>query len=94
MKSILVAGMVAVGLLAAGAASASEDMAKKGGCMTCHAVDAKKMGPALKEVAKKYKGDAKAEATLVEKLAKAQGHPEVKAKGDDLKAIVKWNLSL
>jgi hypothetical protein len=27
-------------------------------------------------------------------LSTAKGHPEVKAKGDDLKGIVKWVLSL
>ena len=52
------------------------------------------MGPAFKEVAAKYKGKAGADATLVTMLSTAKGHPEVKAKGDDLKGIVKWVLSL
>ncbi|PIV35962.1 MAG: class I cytochrome c [Lysobacterales bacterium CG02_land_8_20_14_3_00_62_12] len=34
-------------------------------CMTCHSVDKKKDGPAYKEVAAKYKGDATAEEKLI-----------------------------
>ncbi len=55
---------------------------------------AKKIGPAFKDVAAKYKGKADAQKMLVEKLSTAKGHPEVKAKGDDLKSLVKWVLSL
>ncbi len=94
MKAMIVAAALAVGLGAAGVANASEDLAKANGCLTCHAVDAKKMGPSFKSVAAKYKGNAAAEGKLVEALSKAQGHPEVKAKGDDVKKLVKWVLSL
>jgi cytochrome c len=94
MKSIVIAAVVAVGMATAGAASAQEALAKSSGCLNCHDVATKKMGPAFKEVAAKYKGKADAEATLVTKLSTAKGHPEVKAKGDDLKGIVKWVLSL
>ena len=94
MKSIVIAAVVAVGMAAAGTASAQEALAKSSGCLNCHDVATKKMGPAFKEVAAKYKGKADAEASLVTKLSTAQGHPEVKAKGDDLKGIVKWVLSL
>ena len=54
----------------------------------------RRLGPSFKDIAAKYKGKADAEATLVAKLSGAKGHPEVKAKGDDLKGIVKWVLSL
>jgi cytochrome c len=94
MKKLMVAAAVAVGVLAAGAANASEDLAKSSGCLTCHAMDAKKMGPAFKSISAKYKGNAGAEAKLVEMLSKAQGHPAVKASPDDIKKLVKWNLSL
>lgn len=93
MKAVVIAAVVAVGMAAAGTASAQEDKAKAAGCMTCHDVATKKMGPAFKEVAAKYKGKADAEAMLVDKLAEKKGHPEVKAKGDDLKGIVKWVLA-
>jgi cytochrome c len=94
MKSIVIAAVVAAGMAVAGTASAQEALAKSSGCMNCHDIAAKKMGPAFKDVSAKYKGKADAEKTLVTALSTAKGHPEVKAKGDDLKGIVKWVLSL
>jgi cytochrome c len=93
MKSLVLAIAATAALTAAGAAQASAELAQKAGCTTCHAVDTKKMGPAFKEVAKKYKGNAAAEAELVTKLKSGKGHPAVKASDDDVKAIVKWVLA-
>ena len=47
-----------------------EDMMKKNGCNACHAEDKKVIGPAYKDVAAKYKGDAGAVAKLTEKVKK------------------------
>ena len=49
-------------MAAAGTASAQEALAKSSGCMNCHDVAAKKIGPAFKDIAAKYKGKADAEA--------------------------------
>ena len=94
MKSILIAVVASLSLIAAGAASAQEALAKSSGCLNCHAVDTKKVGPGFKEVAAKYKGKADAEATLVAKLSAGKDHPAVKASADDMKSLVKWVLSL
>jgi cytochrome c len=93
MKSIVIAAVVSFGMVAAGTANAQEALAKSSGCMNCHDIATKKVGPAFKEVAAKYKGKADAEATLVAKISAGKDHPEVKAKGDDLKSLVKWVLS-
>lgn len=45
-------------------------LAKKNNCLACHAIDKKMVGPAWKSVAVKYRGDAGAEAHLVNKIAK------------------------
>lgn len=45
-------------------------LAKKNGCLVCHAVDKKVVGPAWKDVANKYRGDAGAEARMMDKIAK------------------------
>ncbi len=84
------------------AAQASEELAKKSGCTACHANDKKIIGPAYKDVATKYKGDAKAEAMLSEKVRKggsgvwgAVPMPANAALSDaDLKSIVKWVLTV
>ena len=45
-------------------------LAKKSGCMACHAVDKKIVGPAWTDVAKRYAGNAGAREQLIEKVAK------------------------
>jgi cytochrome c len=83
-----------VTLAAAGAASAQEALAQSSGCLRCHSIETKKIGPAFKDVAAKYKGKADAEAVLVAKLTEGKGHPPVKSGPDDVKALVRWVLSL
>ena len=96
MKSLAIGVVAAAALTAGGIAFAAggEDIAKSSGCLNCHAVDTKKIGPSFKETAAKYKGKADAEATLTAKLSGAKGHPEVKAKGADLTTVLKWVLAM
>ena len=67
LSSLLVAAMLA----GAGApALANLELAQKKACLACHSVDNKIVGPAYKDVAKKYKGQKGIEAKLVEKVMK------------------------
>ena len=93
MKIIALTLAASITLVAAGTASAQEALAKSSGCLNCHAVDTKKMGPSFKDVAAKYKGKTDAEATLVAAVSQGKGHPAVKASPDDVKSLVKWILS-
>ena len=93
MKSIVIAVIAVAGIAASGMANAQEALAKSSGCMNCHDMTAKKLGPSFMDVAAKYKGKADAEPMIVANLAAAKGHPAVKASGDDLKSLVKWVLS-
>lgn len=93
MKWIVIVA-AAAGVLAAGSAGAQEALAKSSGCLNCHAVDTKKVGPSFKDIAAKYKGKADAEAKLTEEVTSAKGHPQVKASADDVKSLVKWVLSM
>jgi len=69
MKRVLIiAGITACFLSVPAFAEDGKDLAKKAGCLNCHAVDMKLVGPAYKEVAAKYKGDATAEAKLIKKV--------------------------
>lgn len=71
MNVRILAAAGALALLMSTAAPAAVDEAgamallKANKCMTCHSIDKKKDGPAYKEVAAKYKGDAAAEAKLI-----------------------------
>ncbi len=68
MKAVYVAMMAAAGFAMAGQVQADEALAKAKNCMACHTVDKKVVGPAYKDVAAKYKGDAKAAAMLAGKI--------------------------
>ena len=100
---VLLATIAAAAVLFTGQASANQALAQKSGCLACHAIDKKVLGPAYKDVAAKYKGDAGAEAKLVAKVIKGGGGVwgpmEMPAMGkqvkpDDIKTIVEWILSL
>ena len=93
MKIIALTLAASITLVAAGTASAQEALAKSSGCLNCHAVDTKKVGPSFKDIAAKYKGKADAEATLVAAVSQGKGHPAVKASADDVKSLIKWILS-
>ncbi len=49
---------------------ANLDLARKSGCLACHAIDKKVVGPAWIDVAKRYADDPNAKAKLKEKVAK------------------------
>ena len=85
-----VAGAIAAGVVFA---QSGADVVKAKGCLTCHAVDQKKVGPAYKDVAAKYKGDANAAGMLAAKLKDGKGHPKVAASDAELKAAVEYVLS-
>lgn len=46
------------------------ELAKKSGCLACHSVEKKVVGPAWQDVANKYKGDAAKKAELIDKIKK------------------------
>jgi cytochrome c len=84
-------------------AAAAQALAQKSGCLACHSIDKKVLGPAYKDVAAKYKGDKTAEAKMIEKVKKGgsgtwgpmpmpANSPQVK--DADIKTIVQWILSL
>ncbi len=95
MKSMLIAVAAAAALTVAGAASAATgaDLAKDKGCGNCHAADTKKVGPAWKDVAAKYKDDKGGEAKIVTMLKEGKGHPKIAASDADLTALAKYAIA-
>ena len=94
MKRMMIAVMMAVGVAGAGMVQAQDGaaLAQKSGCMTCHAVDTKKLGPAFKDSAAKFKG--KSDADLVAAVKASKPHAATKASDADLQALGKWIRSL
>ena len=95
------AAAVAAGALLAVPAQADEALAKKHGCLACHTVDKKSVGPSYKEIAQKYKGQNVA-AKLEEKVKKGgQGvwgqipmPPNATVPDADVKKLVAWILAM
>ncbi|HEX5629779.1 MAG TPA: c-type cytochrome [Usitatibacteraceae bacterium] len=94
--------IAALGLaFTAAPAMASLELATKNACTACHAVDKKLVGPSYKDVAKKYAGNAKAEAMLAEKVKKGgvgvwgqvPMPPNANVKDADVQTLVKWILA-
>jgi cytochrome c len=90
------------GLALGSGVEANENLAQSSGCMTCHSVSQKVIGPSYKEVADKYRNDKTAAAKLFQKV-KAGGKgvwgetpmpPNAHVKDDDIKTIVQWVLSI
>ena len=96
MKTMLTVAAAAFAFAVAGGAQAqakAEDLMKANGCMNCHDISTKKVGPAFKDVAAKFKGKADAEKMLVAQLKDGKGHPAVKASEGDIATMVKFVLA-
>jgi cytochrome c len=91
MKATLLV-LAAAGALMAGTVQA-QDALKAKGCLGCHDVDKKKVGPALKDIAAKHKGNKDAESMLVAKLKEGKGHLKISATDDELKACIQQVLA-
>jgi cytochrome c len=102
MMTIAAAGALMLAAQA-NAADPAEALAQKSGCLACHSVSQKVLGPAYKDIAAKYKGDKSAEAKLIDKVKKGgsgvwgpipmpANSPQVK--DEDIKTIVQWILKM
>jgi len=104
MKTLRILLVASVALLSAGAQAATgEEVMTKSGCMACHKVDAKLVGPALKDIGKKYKGQDVLDKLMAKVRAGGSGvygpipmapNPVEKISDADLKTAVHWVLSL
>jgi cytochrome c len=100
--SVTIFGAIFAASVPASAADTGADLTKKNNCMSCHGVDKKIIGPAFKDVAKKYKGNADA-VTLLSKKVKDGGSgvwgpipmsPNKAVSDADIKVMVEYVLAL
>ncbi len=92
--------LVAAAALMSGVAQADNALAMKSGCLACHAMETMLVGPAIKDIAAKYKGDDGAASALAAKV-KAGGvgvwgqvpMPPSTAAEADIATIVDWMLN-
>ena len=92
-------------LASAADAAAAEALAKKEGCLKCHAVDKKKDAASLKDIGKKYAGKPDAEAKILNQITAGvkvkledgteEEHKTVKTKDKaEISNLIQWILSL
>jgi cytochrome c len=107
MKATLVACALGANLVFLGSAQADVNaanamqLAQKYNCLACHAVDKKLVGPAYKDVAKKYASDKSAPEKLERKVKNggsgvwgAIPMPPNNVPDADIRTLVHWVLSL
>lgn len=78
-----------------------KELLQASGCLSCHAVDEKVVGPAFQAIAAKYKGQADAVDTLTQsvrngsrgKWGRTPMPPHSSLSGDDLKKLSTWVLA-
>ncbi len=100
VRTTLAIAAVAACTLAA-PARADEALAKKHNCLACHQIDKKSVGPAYKDIAKKYKGQ-NVTAKLEEKVKKGGSGvwgqvpmaPNAAVSDADIKKLVAWILAM
>ncbi|MCU7844273.1 MAG: c-type cytochrome [Candidatus Thiodiazotropha sp. (ex Monitilora ramsayi)] len=103
VKKILLALIVSA--LASGASYANQTLAMQSGCLGCHKVDAKLVGPAFKDIASKYAGDpaevdrltskVKAGSTPGEPLVwGAVAMPPNASPPEKIKQVIEWVMTL
>lgn len=101
----LVAWILALPVAAPVDVPAAETLARQSGCLKCHSIDARKEGPAWKDVAAKYLGSVGAEDKLYKHITTGrkakfgdgheEPHPIVKTRDPDrISNLVNWILSL
>ena len=102
MRKVLIGAVAASALLLAGVAQANADLAKNSGCLNCHNVDTKLVGPSLKDIAAKYADQADASAYLADKIVKGSNGvwgpipmpPNAAVSADNAKVLADFILTL
>jgi cytochrome c len=99
MKLATITALLVSLVLVAEAAQADEALAQSKGCLGCHAVDKKVLGPAYKDVAAKYAGQNVVDQ-LAQKVIKGGGGvwgqmpmPPNSVTPEEAKILVQWVLS-
>jgi len=75
-------------------ADQAKSQAKKSGCLNCHDIDKKKVGPAFKDSATKFKGKSAADLSASVKSKPAHAAALKQTSDNDLKLVSEWILTL
>jgi len=101
-KYLTLAAAAATFAWAAHSASASEELAQGSGCLACHTVDVKVVGPSFTDIAEKYRGQDGAADELAMKVTNGgSGNwgqipmpPNAHLSAEDVQALVDWIMAM
>jgi cytochrome c len=85
----LIAGSVA----GAAFAQAGSDTLRSKGCLNCHDAERPKVGPSLRDIGARYKGDKSRAPEIVARMKEGKGHPKVSGADAELQAAVEAAIS-
>jgi cytochrome c len=93
---------IAAPALSSKESAAAMDLAKASGCLSCHALDEKIVGPAYSKIAAKYSDDKDAVASLAQSIRNGSqgkwGRIPMPSQGsmsqDDINLLARWVLTI
>lgn len=104
LAAVLLLPRLEAGVATAAEPAAGQAIAKKSGCLGCHATASALVGPPLRAVAARYREQPKPEALIAAFVAtgtrpgkaplESADHPRVKLAEADASALAAWILSL
>jgi cytochrome c len=103
LKKSISISLLALATFGSGYALASEELATSKGCLACHALADKKLGPSYSEVAAKYKEEDGAAETLTTSILKGStgkwggalpSMPPQTVSEEEAQSLATWILSL
>jgi cytochrome c len=92
MNAARIALALAIGTASAAVLAQGTDLLRARGCLVCHDADRTKIGPALKDIRAKYKGDKSKAPDIVSKMKDGKGHPRVSGSDAELTGAVEQAL--
>ena len=99
---LLFSGFVQAAELTEAQQAAAKELAQASGCLSCHALTEKIVGPAYSSVAEKYQADADAASSLAQsiqygskgKWGRIPMPPHASLSADDIKTLANWVMTV
>jgi cytochrome c len=99
---LLLSGLAQAADMTAAEQATAKELAQASGCLSCHALTEKIVGPAYSTVAEKYKADADAAASLAQsiqygskgKWGRIPMPPHASLSADDIKTLASWVMTV
>jgi cytochrome c len=99
---LMLSGLAQAAEMTAAEQAAAKELAQASGCLSCHALTEKIVGPAYSTVAEKYKADADAATSLAQsiqygskgKWGRIPMPPHASLSTEDIKTLANWVMTV